>query len=186
MKRCFRVIAIALLTLLSASRSALGQKSYALGIGGGAAIPVGKMGDTQKTGYSAIVALAIGVAELPIGVRFDGIYTNLLNNNLVFPAGSGASSSDLRIIGGLGNLIFAFSGTNAKPYVIVGGGLYNTKADIPGTKAENSFGFNAGLGATFRIGPFATFLESRYHTISRKAAEGGVIQFVPITIGLLF
>ena len=185
MKRYFRVIAIVLLTLLSASRSARGQKSYALGIGGGAAIPVGKMSDTQKTGYSAIVALAIGVAELPIGVRFDGIYTNLLNNNVLTPGG-GSSSSDLRVIGGLGNLIFAFSGTNAKPYVIVGGGLYNTKADIPGAKAENDFGFNAGLGATFRMGPFATFLESRYHTISRKATDGGVIQFVPITIGLLF
>ena len=185
MKLYFRAITIAVLTLLSASHSALGQKTFALGIGGGATIPVGKLSDTQNTGYNAIVLVAIGVAELPIGVRFDGIYNNLLNNELLSPGG-GASSSDLRVTGGLGNLIFAFPGTSAKPYVIVGGGLYNTKADVPGAKAANSFGFNAGLGATFGIGPFAAFLESRYHTISRKAAEGGVIQFVPITVGLLF
>jgi hypothetical protein len=47
-------------------------------------------------------------------------------------------------------------------------------------------GFNAGLGVTFGIGPAAAFLESRYHTISRKDAKGGAIQFVPITVGLLF
>jgi opacity protein-like surface antigen len=83
-------------------------------------------------------------------------------------------------------LIFAFSGTSAKPYVVVGGGLYNTKGDIPGAKSQNNLGFNAGLGATFGLGPVAAFLESRYHSISRKDIKGGVIQFVPITVGLLF
>ncbi|MDP9202862.1 MAG: porin family protein [Gemmatimonadota bacterium] len=183
MKQCYRVVGIALLLFLTFSYSALGQKTYALGVGGGVAIPVGKLSDTQKTGYNGIVALAIGVADLPIGVRFDGIY-----NNFSFrtgPVGS-SSSSDLRVMGALGNLVFAFSGTSAKPYVIVGGGLYNTKGDVPGEKSENDFGFNAGLGATFGVGPFATFLESRYHSISRNAAKGGVIQFVPITVGLMF
>jgi hypothetical protein len=186
MKQFFRVVAIALLAFLALSHPALGQKTYALGVGGGAAIPVGKLSNTQNTGYNGIVELAIGVAELPIGLRFDGIYNKLLNNKLVSPAGSGAPSSDLRVMGALANLIFAFSGTSVKPYVVVGGGLYNTRADVPGAKSENNFGFNAGLGATFGVGPFATFLESRYHSISRSAAKGGVMQFVPITVGLLF
>lgn len=164
----------------------MGQRTYALGFGGGASIPVGKLSDAQNTGYNGIVVLAIGVAELPIGVRFDGIYNNLLNNKLVYPAGSGIVSSDLRITGALLNLIYAFPGTTAKPYVIAGGGLYSTKADLAGAKAQNDFGFNAGIGATFGLGPFATFLESRYHTISRDAAKGGVVQFIPITVGLLF
>lgn len=183
MKQLFRVLGIALLSSLTFLPSALGQKTYALGVGGGAAIPVGKLNNTQSTGYNGIVALAIGVAELPIGVRFDGIYNNFLHRTA--PIGS-SSSSDLRVMGALGNLIFAFPGTSAKPYVIVGGGLYNTKGDVPGAKSENNFGFSAGLGATFGVGPFATFLESRYHSISRKAAKGGVIQFVPITVGLMF
>jgi hypothetical protein len=165
--------------------SALAQKTFALGVGGGAAIPVGRLSNTQDAGYNGIIALAMGVAELPIGIRLDGIYNTLLNNKQLTPGG-GNFSSDLRVMGVLGNLIFAFSGTNAKPYVLVGGGLYNVKPDTTAAKSENYFGINAGLGATFGIGPFATFVESRYHSISRKTTKGGVMQFVPITVGLMF
>lgn len=183
MKQVFCAIGIALVVSLGFTSSALGQKMYALGLGGGATIPVGKLSDTQSTGYNGLVVLVIGVAELPFGARFDAIYNKFDFHTA--PAGS-STTSDLRVMGALGNLIFTFSGTTAKPYVIVGGGLYNTKGEVPGAKSENSFGFNAGFGATFGVGPFATFLESRYHTISRDAAQGGVIQFVPITLGLLF
>ena len=183
MRRFFSIVAILSLGFLAVSVPALAQKTYAVGVGGGASVPVGKLSDNQRTGYNGIVVLAVGVAELPIGVRLDGIYNTFVVRTA--PVG-GASASDLRVLGALGNLIYAFSGTRAKPYLIVGGGLYNTKSDTPGEKSENNFGFNAGLGATFAIGPFATFLESRYHSISRSADKGGVIQFVPITVGLLF
>jgi hypothetical protein len=185
MKYLFQMACAGLLASTALPSSALGQKTFALGVGGGAAIPVGKLSNTQDTGYNGIIALAMGVAELPIGIRLDGIYNTLLNNKQLTPGG-GKFSSDLRVMGVLANLIFAFSGTNAKPYVIVGGGLYNTKPDTTAAKSENYFGVNAGLGATFGIGPFATFVESRYHSISRKAAKGGVMQFVPITVGLMF
>lgn len=183
MTQLFRVIGIGLFTSLTFADSALGQRSYAVALGGGAAIPVGRLSDIQATGYNGIVALAVGVAELPIGVRIDGIYNTLRSRTA--PVGS-PSSSELRIMGALGNLIFAFSGTSAKPYILVGGGLYNVKSDVSGAKSVNHVGFNAGFGATFGVGPFATFLESRYHTISRKADQGGVMQFVPITVGLMF
>ena len=182
MKRLLRVSAIALASSLAFS-PLLGQKTYALGAGGGGAIPVGRLSDTQSTGYNGIVVLAIGVAELPIGIRFDGIYNKFAFRTA--PVGS-AAASDLRVVAAVGNLLFAFSGTSAKPYALIGGGLYNTKGDVPGAKSENNFGFNAGLGATFGLGPLAAFIESRYHSISRNAAKGGVIQFVPITVGLLF
>ena len=182
MKRLLRTTPVFLSLILVISSAAFGQKTYAVALGGGATIPVGKLNDTQKTGHSAIAALAIGVADLPVGVRFDGVYNNL-------PARAqtgGTTSSDLRVMGALANLIFAFPGTSAKPYVIVGGGLYNSKADLPGAKSQNNFGVNAGLGTTFGIGPFAIFLESRYHSISRSVKKGGVFQFVPITLGVMF
>lgn len=177
-----RAILLSFTAAIAVPSAAFAQKSYAIGIGGGAAIPVGKLADVQKTGFSGLAALAIGVADLPLGVRFDGIYNNL-------PAGAQSGTtvnSDFRVMGALANLIFAFPGTSAKPYVIVGGGLYNSKADVDGAKSQNNFGFNAGLGATFGVGPLAIFLESRYHSVSRKAAKGGVFQFVPITAGLMF
>jgi hypothetical protein len=182
MKQLLRAIPICVSLSLVIPSAALGQKTYAVALGGGAAIPVGKLSDTQKTGYNAIAALAIGVAELPVGVRFDGVYNNLRAN-----VQSGTTvNSNLRVMGILANLVFAFPGTNAKPYMLVGGGLYNSKPDVAGAKSQNNFGFNAGLGATFGFGPFATFLESRYHSISRNAAKGGVFQFVPITLGVMF
>lgn len=180
--RRLRPVFLCLIVLLLLSSEAKAQKSYALAFGGGAAIPVGKLSDTQKTGYNGLAALAIGVAELPVGVRFDGVYNNLLRTNVV---GTG-TSADFRVMGVLANLVYAFPGTSVKPYVIFGGGLYNSKADIPGAKSQNNFGFNAGLGLTFGFGPFATFIESRYHSIARNADEGGVFQFVPITFGVMF
>jgi hypothetical protein len=180
MKRQPPVVLICLSLLLGWSSPAVGQKTFAVALGGGAAIPVGKLSNSQRTGYNALAALAIGVAELPLGLRLDGIYNNILNKNEV------GGSTDLRVSGVLGNLIFAFPGTNAKAYIVAGAGLYNSKSDISGAKAQNDVGFNAGLGATFRFGPFASFLESRYHSISRNASKGGVYQFVPITLGLLF
>lgn len=168
-----------LLSLLPASSSA--QKGYALGIGGGAAIPVGKLGDVQKTGYSALLALAVGSPEMPIGLRFDGIY-----NNLTRATPATATTGDLRVVGALANLIYAFPGTYAKPYLLAGAGWYGSKVDTVGAKSQNNVGYNAGLGVTFGFGPAAAFVEARYHSISRNAAKGGVFQFVPVTFGLMF
>jgi hypothetical protein len=189
MKQLFRLLSTSLLVLLATSSVVFGQRTYAIALGGGAAIPVGRFGDAQKVGASAIAAIAIGVAEMPLGVRFDGIYNNLRANTRVTTVnGTGGTTvnSDVRVSGVLANLIFAFPGTNAKSYIIAGGGLYNSKPDSAGAKSQNNFGFNAGLGVTFGFGPFATFLESRYHTISRSPKRGGVFQFVPITLGVMF
>lgn len=166
--------------------TASGQKTYALGLGGGATIPVAKLADVQKAGYNGLASLAIGVAELPLGVRFDAIYNTMLKRTDAVPPPGGTASTDLRVIGGLANLIFAFPGTNAKAYILAGAGLYNSKLDASGAKAQNNLGFNAGAGTTFGSGPFSIFIESRYHSVSRSAAKGGVYQFVPITLGILF
>lgn len=182
MKQVLRVVPF----LVFISSAAFGQKGYAIALGGGVAIPVGKLADAQNTGSTAMVALALGGAESPIGVRLDAIYNNLVRGADAVPAqGSRASTSNFRVMGVLANLVFAFPGTSAKPYIFAGGGLYNSKVQ-PNAKSQNNVGFNAGVGATFGLGPFATFLESRYHTISRNAAKGGVFQFVPITFGVMF
>src|SRR3982751_4348990 len=96
-KRLLTLVAISPLLTPTAVHA---QKGYALGIGGGAAIPVGKLGDVQKTGYSAMLALAAGSPELPIGLRFDAIYNNLTHTDT--PAG--LTSADLRVAGVIVNL----------------------------------------------------------------------------------
>ena len=94
MKRLVRTSALLLLSFIAFSPPAWGQKTYALGVGGGGAIPVGKLSDTQSTGYNGLVVLAIGVADLPIGVRFDGVYSKFVYRTA--PVGS-PSPSDLRV-----------------------------------------------------------------------------------------
>jgi hypothetical protein len=183
MKRFPLILAALAISLIVLASPAGGQKTYALGIGGGAAIPVGKLSNTQTTGFNGIVALALGVAELPVGVRFDGIYNSFSRKNIASPP---TSTYGFRIAGALGNVVFAFPGTTTKAYVLGGAGWYNTKFDIAGTKAENHWGLNAGVGVTFAVGPVATFLESRYHFISREPTKGGVIHYVPITLGVMF
>ncbi|MDQ6770564.1 MAG: outer membrane beta-barrel protein [Gemmatimonadota bacterium] len=173
---------ISIITVAMVAARAAAQKTYALGIGGGAAIPVGKLSNTQSTGFNGMVTVALGVAELPIGVRFEGIYNSFSHKAQSVPA----NPYNFRIAGVLGNLIYAFPGTTAKSYIVAGGGLYNTKLDVAGSKAENHFGLNAGLGMTFGLGPITSFLESRYHFVSREPAKGGVIHFVPISLGLMF
>ena len=181
-----RLAALASVFLTAAiAGTASGQKTYAFGLGGGATIPVAKLGDVQKSGYNGLASLAIGVAELPLGVRFDAIYNTMVKRDGVVSPG-GVASTDFRVIGALANLIFAFPGTNAKAYILAGAGLYSSKPDTSGAKALNNIGFNAGLGTTFGTGPFSVFVESRYHSVSRSAAKGGVYQFVPITLGILF
>jgi hypothetical protein len=113
---------------------------------------------------------------------------NQFRGRIVTPAGGGADieTADVRVIGAAGSLIYSFSGTTAKPYLVTGGGIYNIKADTAGAKSKNDFGFNAGVGATFGLRRLAGFIEARYHGISRDAADGGNVQFVPVTIGLMF
>jgi hypothetical protein len=179
MRRLLFVCLFAVMALGPVPASA--QKGYALGLGGGATIPVGKLGDAQKTGYSALVFLATGSPDSPLGLRFDGVY-----NNLTAAKTSGVSGPDFRVFGGLVDLVYAFPGTNAKPYVLAGGGWYGSKVDTAGAKVQNNLGVNGGLGVTFGFGPAAAFIEARYHSISRSTEKGGVLQFVPITLGLMF
>jgi hypothetical protein len=187
MKRLVTIIAVSVLASVFLSTRVAGQKTYALGIGGGVAIPVGKLSDTQINGFNGIIALALGAPDLPIGVRFDGIYNSFSRKDVTSPQGGAPSNTySFRIAGLLANAVYAFPGTTMKSYIVAGGGAYNTKLDVASSKSENHLGLNAGAGFTFGLGPIASFIESRYHFISREPSKGGVIHFVPITFGLMF
>ena len=166
---------------------ATAQKSYTVGITAGAAIPTGRFGDVQAKGTSITGFVGFGVAELPIGLRFDGMY-HTFGGRTVTPAGGGADvqSPDLRLWGIGGNFVATTSGTNAKPYVLAGAGYYNSKADLVDAKARFNIGFSAGIGSTFNLGPFASIVEARFHSISRKSENGGSIHFVPVMLGIVF
>jgi hypothetical protein len=186
MKRLIRPLLLLLLASSGFSRAAHAQKSYAVGLGGGASIPVGRLTDAQNAGFNGLISLALGVAELPIGIRIDGIYNRFPGSGTSSGTTGTANASSFRVTGVLGNLIFAFPGTTTKAYVITGGGFYYTKLDTTGAESERDAGLNAGAGFTFGLGPIASFVEARYHFIRRPPEKGGVIHFVPLTLGIMF
>jgi hypothetical protein len=188
MKSRFGLIPSLVTLALAATASIAGaQKSYAVGVSAGAGIPTGKFNDAYSTGYTAAVFIALGVPDLPIGVRFDGVYNQFAGRTVLVTGGDvEIEIPDLRLIGAVGNLIYTFPGTTAKPYIVTGAGFYNSKNDAPGAKSRNDLGFSAGLGATFGLGGLAAVIEARYHGIAREAEAGGGIHFVPVTLGLVF
>ncbi|HEX2692630.1 MAG TPA: hypothetical protein VHL12_01145 [Gemmatimonadaceae bacterium] len=186
MKRLIRPLLLLSLAISGSAQPAFAQKSYALGVGGGSAIPVGRLKDVQNAGFNGIVSLILGGAEMPIGIRIDGIYNRFPGSGAISGASGTANTASFRVAGVLGNLIFAFPGTTTKAYAITGGGFYYTKLDAAGAKSERDLGLNAGAGLTFGLGPIASFVEGRYHFVRRPPAKGGVIHFVPITLGIMF
>lgn len=170
---------------LAAATPALAQKTYMLGVSGGVALPVNKLSDDHGTGSTFMVSLAMGVENVPVGLRIDGTFNNFGGSSV--GAGVGAyDGADVKINAAIANLIVTFSGSRAKPYLIGGAGLYSVKPDLPDADSKNHSGLNIGAGTTFGLSRFSAFLEARYHSVSRKKVEGGRLAFVPVTLGFFF
>jgi len=163
------------------------QNSYAIGISAGPTIPTGKFGDGYSKGKNVTGFLAIGAEELPVGVRIDGMY-NDFDGRTVTPDGGGATVEmpDLRLLALVGNAVFTASGSVAKPYLVAGVGFYNSKSSASDARSRNDLGFSIGLGSTFSLGPLASLVEVRFHSISREPEHGGSIHYIPITVGFAF
>ena len=176
-----------LVSLCLPSVEALAQRNYAVGITAGAALPTGNFSDSYAKGAAITGFLATGMGELPIGLRFDGMYQTF-PGRLVTPPGGTADiqTPDLRLWGFGVNFVVTASGTTAKPYLIIGTALNNVRVDSVSAKARNHLGFSGGVGSTFNLGPFSSIVEARFHSISRRPAHGGSIHFVPLLLGMVF
>ena len=176
MQRMVVSSAFVLAALGTLSGSAQAQRRTSFGFAAGATFPVGDLGDASSTGFHILGTLAVsGSASMPVGFRLDGMYNNL----------SGKSSGpDISVWTVNGNLVYAFpGGTTVTPYIIGGGGWYNTKSDESGSEASNDIGINVGLGARFALSGFTTFAEIRFHNIF---SDPNSAQMIPLTFGILF
>jgi len=162
-------------TLLSASTSsAQSTKPISLGISIGAAIPVGDLADDYKTGYNGTVSLGLNSVGSPIGFRVDGMYNKLSPKEFV-------DLPDIILTSANANIVYALPGVGIRPYLIGGGGIYGYKSDFSGAKTNTDFGVNGGIGASFPLSGFTTFIEARYHHIF---TDNVATQFIPVTFGI--
>ena len=168
------IAAIALVAMPRVSHAQLGLvKPFSLGIAGGAAQPMSDLSNTSNMGFNATAAAEIKLPLLPVALRVDGAYNQFGQKN---------GGAKLHIINATGNVVWRLPIPGTAPYLIGGAGLYIPTVEAPGlaSVSENHFGWNAGAGLKL---PYHTFAEARYNRVS---VNGGSMQFVPVTLGIMF
>jgi hypothetical protein len=176
-------LAIATIALVAAPRVSHAQlglvKPFQLGIAGGAAQPMSDLKDGANMGYNATAALGINLPFIPVGLRVDGAY-----NQFGEKAGIGAK---LHVVSATGNVVWRLPSVGISPYLIGGAGLYMATTTTTGTTSasttDNHLGWNAGAGINLPVSVFKAFVEARYNRVS---TDTGSLQFVPVTVGIMF
>jgi opacity protein-like surface antigen len=182
-KRLFLAATVLSVAALSATTaSAQSSKAVSIGISGGAAIPVGDLGDVYSTGYNGTLSLMFRSFGSPIGLRVDGMY------NKMSPKDDAPVNFDVVdgvvITSANANLVYNLPGPGMTPYLIGGAGIYNLKLDLEGSNdpdSQNKFGVNGGIGASFPLSGFNAFIEARYHHVF---SDNNATQFIPVVFGI--
>ncbi|MDQ3674290.1 MAG: porin family protein [Gemmatimonadota bacterium] len=173
----FALVASVVLVSMPASAQLSVLKPISLGIAGGGALPMSDFSDVSNTGYNGTLALGIKLPMIPVGLRFDGALNHF---------GSKVGDGTLSIISGTANATYNLPSVGVSPYVIAGAGMYSsvaTASGLPSSARSNDFGWNAGAGINLPVGFFKAFVEARYNRVS---VEGGSMEFVPMTFGIMF
>jgi hypothetical protein len=159
---------------------ALHAQGAAFSLGGGVGIPLGTFDDAVKIGWHGTGAVSFVPESWPLGIQFDGTYSQF----------SDETSLDIKsqLIYGTVSAVYKFESsedTSFRPYLIGGGGVYNSKATgsdaLEGSSTK--FGINLGAGFDFKTGGASLFVEGRFHNVFTEAEN---LKFVPLTLGIRF
>ena len=179
------IAALAVGMLLSAP--AVHAQGAEFSLGGGVGVPLGTFDDNANIGWHGLAAISFVPNGWPVGIQIDGSYQQFgLDDDVVV----GFSGLKNRLLLGTGNIVFKFKSSEEstfRPYLIGGGGVYNSKITgsddpndvLPGGTTD--FGVNVGAGFDFKAGSAGLFVEGRFHDIMQ---DGEDTKFVPITVGI--
>jgi len=179
------IAALAVGMLLGAP--ALRAQGAEFSLGGGVGVPLGDFDNTAKMGWHGLAAVSFVPSGWPVGIQVDGSYQQFNLDDAATPGFSGLKN---RFLMGTGNLVFKFKTSEEstfRPYIIGGGGVYNSKITgsddpndiLPG--GETKFGLNAGAGFDIKTSGIGLFLEGRFHDVFTSGTD---TQFIPITLGI--
>jgi hypothetical protein len=166
---------------------ALRAQGAEFSLGGGVGVPLDEFDETAKLGWHGLAGISFVPEGWPVGIQIDGSYQQFSLDDAAFPGFSGLKN---RLIMGTGNIVFKFKTSEEstfRPYLIGGGGVYNSKitgSDDPGDilpGGETKFGVNAGAGFDFKAGGAGLFLEGRFHNVF---TDGANLKFIPISVGI--
>ena len=209
MRHRLATIAAALTIAVPATASGQAMSAPAsVSLMAGAAMPMGDLDDMVKSGFTLGGAVDFGISTLPFGVRAELGYTKFgekaASGELLgeqFSASSEGSNLAVTL-----NAILAptVPAAQIRPYAIGGVGFYNSSVDQAyafGTDAvafddsKGSVGFNGGFGVRFQFVGFSSFVEARYHHVTKGRAEPSEeteefewksAAYMPITFGISF
>jgi len=151
------------------------QAQARFSVAGGIAAPMSDLGDVADLGYNVAAGINFAGSWLPIAARVEGSLSSFGLKDL---------PEDVRILNVTANAVVNLGQQRESPYLIGGLGLYNSK--FGRADSENAVGVNLGGGLRFVIGELNTFFEARYHAMLGEAGAGANLQFVPITVGVMF
>ncbi len=171
------------------------------GVYGGVTVPRGALDDEVGLGWNGGAFAKIRLYG-PLDARIDGTYVKFGKKDLVGTDATVATNASVAFgtLDGLINLgtdSAAYPGDNSvSPYLMFGGGKYSLDFDAKcvgspcGTfvdPGKNTYwGINVGGGATVPLAGIRTFLEARYHRISRDELDGGSRVMVVVSAGVKF
>ena len=135
-----------------------------------------------------------------LDVRVDGTFTKFAEKEIVFTNASvetyaSVIQGTLNALLNLGADSAAYPGDNSvSPYILGGIGEYRLDYDAECSgqcetfeaETQTHFGFNIGGGASVPIAGIRTFIEARYHRISRSVSDGSSRAMVLVSVGVKF
>jgi Outer membrane protein beta-barrel domain len=169
---------LAALSLSLLGAPALHAQGAEFSIGGGVGVPLGNFDDVVKIGWQGTAAVSFVPRRLPVGIQVDGSFSQFGDE----------SPLDIKsqLIYGTANAVYRFltsESSRFRPYLIGGGGVYNSKSTgsdaLSGSTTK--FGLNAGAGVDFKAGSAGLFLEGRFHDVF---VPGPNLQFLPVNLGI--
>ena len=182
-----------LLLCASPANAALSKGQWLVGPAAGLIAPVGDYKDASKIGFAGgLDADYVLSPSGSIGVNFDYNRNSLsddLKASLADTTGVAVDGHFTVIHYGAHGRYFFSPGSKTRPYLTVGGGLYNFKftAEALGLSASDSetkAGINGGVGLLFDAGTSAHIgVQGTYHDIFTSESS---TQYINATIVVLF
>ncbi len=196
---CLSLLALAFIAAAGTAKAQNGFGRPTVGIFGGVSLPSSDFNDEVGTGWHA-GGLVKMRAYKALDVRADGTFNKFASKDIVGTVATVETYAtvihgNLDLLLNLGTDSAAYPGDNSvSPYILGGIGTYHLdyKAECTGTcenfeaPSRNHFGLNIGGGATFPLMGLRTFVEGRYHRISRSVSQGSSRKMILISAGIKF
>jgi Outer membrane protein beta-barrel domain len=180
--KLFSLVALAALPMVAQAQS---TRTVSVGVSGGMSVPMGDLSDSFDAGYNVAGHVYFKPSTMKLALRGDVSYDSW--------KGKGSNSvvdAKLSALGVTGNGIFYVGESTAamRPYLLVGGGMYRTKstttvANIESSSTSTDPGIQGGVGLSFALSGFSTFLEAKYVNVF---GDNDSYNFVPISFGVRF